>query len=495
MKFSKKIISFLIVACSIFSLSACVKEEAPPAYVDGGVVSVTGGQISGLSNADGSVAIYKGVPYAAAPVGDLRWKAPQDVEEWEGVKDCSLWGANAIQGEATTFSYWTKEFVQDVNPAHYQNGVVYSEDCLSLNIWSSTQVTKGKPVLVYIHGGGYNSGGAACPVYDGENIAKQDVVFVSIQYRVGVFGFLATEALQAEQQNSGAGNYGILDQIKALEWVQENIETFGGDPSNVTIMGQSAGAGSVNALLASPLAKNLFISAVSASHNSINRDWQTVEQRISSAPNALKTKTVEQLRAMDVNEVKNFSISNNGPVIDNYVLTNTYLKSILNKEVMDVNLMTGMVAQDNLISSVFTNANVTVIDSLMTLQNNIVTARLNAEYQSEAFVYLFNRNVPQDDLKTPDAYGAKHSYELAYFFGNFVDNRPWSEVDYQLSKDMMGYLVNFCKSGNPNGENLTDWQASVGDYSYMSFDDQCSIKSVAQEKYTAVNSHYNLNLG
>ncbi|MBE7088442.1 MAG: carboxylesterase family protein [Clostridiales bacterium] len=495
MKLSKKVISFLIVACSLFSLSACVKPEETPAYVDGGVVTVSGGQISGLANSDGSVAIYKGVPYAAAPVGDLRWKAPQEVEEWEGVKDCSLWGANAIQGEATTFSYWTKEFVQDVNPANYQNGVVYSEDCLSLNIWSSTQVTKDKPVLVYIHGGGYNSGGAACPVYDGENIAKQGVVFVSIQYRVGVFGFLATEALQSEQENSGAGNYGILDQIKALEWVQDNIKTFGGDPTNVTIMGQSAGAGSVNALLASPLAKDLFISAVSASHNSINRDWQTVEQRISSAPTALKTKTVEQLREMDVNEVKNYSISNNGPVIDDYVLTNTYLQSILNKEVMDINLMTGMVAQDNLISSVYTNASVTVIDSLMTLQNNIITARLNADYQSEAFVYLFNRNVPQDDLKTPDAYGAKHSYELAYFFGNFVDNRPWSEVDYQLSKDMMGYLVNFCISGNPNGENLTDWQASVADYSYMSFADECSIKSVSQEKYTAVNSYYNLNLG
>ncbi|MBO5328275.1 MAG: carboxylesterase family protein [Clostridia bacterium] len=489
-----KILSFISVVALICSLVACGGKDEKPAYVSGGTVSVSGGQISGTTSEDGSVAIYKGVPYAAAPVGDLRWKAPQDVVAWEGVKDCSLWGANAVQGDATTFSYWTKEFIQDVNPAHYQNGVVYSEDCLILNIWSSSAVTENKPVLVFIHGGGYNTGGASCPVYDGVNIAKQNVVFVSIQYRVGVFGYLATEALKNEKENSGTGNYGLLDQIKALSWVQENISTFGGDPSNVTVMGQSAGAGSVNALLSSPLAKGLFANAVSASHNSINRNWPTVQERISSVPAALKNKTVEELRAMDVNTVKGYSISNNGPVIDEYVLTDTYLNCIKSGELADVNLMTGMVAEDNLISSVYTSATVKVVDSLMTLQNNIVTAKNNANYESETYVYLFNRNVPQDDIKTPDAYGPKHSYELGYFFGNFIENRSWQDEDYSLSKIMMEYLVSFCNSGTPTSSSNLQWEASVGDYSYMCFDKTCSITYVEEAKYKAVNNYYKLNL-
>lgn len=494
-KLSAKLISILLAVGTLFSLPACNEPDDPsPAYVTGGEVRVSGGVITGTTNTDGDVAVYKGIPYAAAPVGELRWKAPQDVIPWDGVKDCSLWGANAIQGDATTFSYWTEEFIQDVDLSHYQNGIVYSEDCLSLNIWSSTSVTENKPVLVYIHGGGYNSGGASCPVYDGENIAKNDVVFVSIQYRVGVLGYLATSTL-AQEENGGAGNYGLLDQIKALEWVQENITSFGGNPNNVTVMGQSAGAGSVNALLASPLAIGTFSAAVSASHNSIHESWSTLQQRINAAPTQLKTKSAEELRSLDVNSLKSYSISDNGPVIDGYVLNETYLKSIVNQNLIDVPLMSGMVAEDNLIYSVYANSSVSVVNSMMTLQNNIVTAKNNAGYYSNSYIYLFNRNVPQDDLKTPSAYGAKHSYELAYFFGNFVDNRAWTDVDYALSKSMMGYLINFCRNGAPNGEDLTTWNASVGDYTYMCFDEACSEQSIPEKQYTAVNNYYNLNLG
>lgn len=493
-KITNALFCFILLTSFILLPSCNPSSEEPPAYTSGGTVSVSGGKISGTTNSDGKVAIYKGIPYAAAPVGNLRWKAPQDVEDWEGVKDCSLWGANAIQGDATTFSYWTKEFIQDTNPAHYQNGVVYSEDCLSLNVWSSTAVTENKPVLVYIHGGGYNSGGASCPVYDGENIAKQDVVFVSIQYRVGVLGYLATDALKNESKNSGAGNYGLLDQIKALEWVQENVTVFGGDPNNVTVMGQSAGAGSVNALLASPLANGLFSGAVSASHNSINSDWPTVEQRINSAPSALKSKSAEDLRAMDANALKSYSISNNGPVIDGYILQDTYRNCILNKTLADLPLISGMVAEDNLIYSVYTSSYVSAADCLMTLQNNIVTARKNSGYTNDAYLYLFNRNVPQDSIKTADAYGAKHSYELGYFFGNFADNRAWTNADYALSETMMEFLIKFCYNGDPYIEDIV-WKASDGNYSYMELNETCSVKSISKSKYTAVNDYYKLNLG
>ncbi len=486
-------LAFSATSCDFINSFLNNPQETPPAYVTGGELEVSGGKIKGKMNSDEDVAIYKGIPYAAAPVGELRFKAPQDAS-WEGVKDCSLWGANAMQGNATTFSYWTKEFIQDTDPSHYQNGIVYSEDCLSLNIWSSTGVTKKKPVLFYIHGGGYNSGGASCPVYDGEAIAQEDVVFVSVQYRVGVFGFLATQALTEESGNSGAGNYGLLDQIKALEWVKENIAAFGGDPENVIIMGQSAGAGSVNALLGSPLAEGLFSAAVSASHNSIHRDWPTQQARISSAPSALKSKTVEELRAMDVNTLKSYSISNNGPVVDSYVLKETYLEGIRNHTVADVPLMSGMVAEDHLIHSVYTSG-VTVIESLMTLQNNIVVARNNAGYESAAFLYLFNRNVPQDSLNTATAFGPKHSYELAYFFQNFVDNRPWTEEDRELADIMTGYLVSFCYNYDPNDGAYPAWEIGAGDYTYMELNTTCQMKSIAVNKYTAINAHYNLNLG
>ncbi len=493
MKKLQKTAAFLLILSALACFPACKEEETPPAYLTGGEIAVSGGLITGTMNEEGDVAVYKGVPYAAAPVGELRFQAPQDAA-WEGVKDCSLWGANAMQGNATTFDYWTEEFIQDTDPSHYQNGTVYSEDCLTLNIWSSTSVTKDKPVLFYIHGGGYNSGGASCPVYDGEAIAKRDVVFVSVQYRVGVFGYLATEALVAEGEESGAGNYGLLDQIKALEWVQENIARFGGDKNNVTIMGQSAGAGSVNALLVSPLAQNLFSAAISASHNSIDRDWPTLSQRMNSAPAALKSKTAAQLREMDVNTLKSYSISNNGPVMDNYVLHDSFREAILNGTMADVPLMSGMVSEDHLIHGVYTSGKVSVVDSLMTLQNNIVTAKIKNGYFSDTYVYLFNRNVPQDTKKTANAYGAKHSYDLAYFFGNFAESRPWTDTDYTLGDIMTGYLVNFCKYQDPNGESLPSWGTSLGDYSYMRLDEACSIEQVPEANYTAINNHYKLKL-
>lgn len=485
-----KFLIILLAVSLMIPMYSC--SDKTPKYVTAENVEVSGGKISGQLNEDGSVAIFKGIPYASAPVGDLRFKAPIDVEDWDGVLDCTLWGANAIQGNATTFSYWTEEFIQDVNPARYRNGIVYSEDCLFLNIWSSTKVYENKPVLVFIHGGGYNTGGTSCPVYDGEALAKKDIVFVSIQYRVGVLGYLATDALKEE--NDGAGNFGLLDQIKALEWVQKNISSFGGDPDNVTIMGQSAGAGSVNAIMCSPLAEGLFASAVSLSHNSINRDFPTIDERIKASPSQLQSKTAIDLRIMSAESFKSYSISDNGPVVDGYALTGSYRESIINGNLADVPFISGMVAEDNLIYSVYRSGSVSVVDSLMTLQNNIVTAKNNANYISDTYIYLFNRNVPQDNLKTADAYGAKHSYDLAYFLGNFTKNRDFTEVDFNLGNSMQSYLVNFCKTGNPNGEGLYTWENSKADYSYLVLDDDISVSAVPEEDYKKVNSYYKLKL-
>jgi para-nitrobenzyl esterase len=206
----------------------------------------------------GIVNIFKGIPYAAPPVGELRWNAPQPVQNWKGVRQCTEFSPSPMQTKPVPFRMWTKEFISPPEPL--------SEDCLYLNIWSPASTSAIKlPVFVWIYGGGFVSGSAACAVYDGEEYAKKGVIFVSINYRVGVFGFLAHPELTRESGTGSSGNYGILDQIASLNWIKRNISAFGGDPENVTIAGQSAGAMSVTVLLASPKAANLFQRAIAES--------------------------------------------------------------------------------------------------------------------------------------------------------------------------------------------------------------------------------------
>nr|HRC89949.1 carboxylesterase family protein [Bacteroidales bacterium] len=233
-------ISFLLITILLLSCSCGEKKIS-------GQVKVENGIIQGIVADD--LIIFKGVPFAEPPVGDLRWKAPQLVKNWEGIK------------QATQFA-----------PAPMQVGNPVpgkSEDCLYLNIWTPAKSTKEKlPVMVWIYGGGFSFGSTSDPVHNGEHLARKGVVVVSIAYRVGQLGFLAHPELSAENPNRVSGNYGLLDQIAGLQWVQRNISAFGGDPANVTIFGESAGAISVSMLCASPLAKGLFRRAISQSGGS-----------------------------------------------------------------------------------------------------------------------------------------------------------------------------------------------------------------------------------
>jgi len=222
---------------------------APPALAAGDArsVRVDGGAVSGAI-ADG-VLSFKGVPFAAAPVGDLRWRPPQPVRPWAGVKDATAYGHDCMQ----------KPFPSDAAPL----GTEPSEDCLVLNVWRPAQASGGKlPVMVWIYGGGFVNGGSSPAVYDGSRFARRGVVFVSFNYRLGRFGFFAHPALSKESPKGLLGNYGYMDQIAALKWVQRNIAAFGGDPGNVTVFGESAGGGSVHMLLTSPLAQGLFHKAI-----------------------------------------------------------------------------------------------------------------------------------------------------------------------------------------------------------------------------------------
>lgn len=487
-----------LAALCMFCFVGCgsCAEEKEPQYASSLSVTVEGGIVRGKASEDGKTAIFKGIPYAAPPTGELRWKAPRPVKAWEGELDCTLWGANALQGDATVFSYWTEEFVQDTDPTHYRDGIVYSEDCLTLNVWSSYAVTKDKPVLVFIHGGGYNSGGAPCEIYDGENLALEDVVFVSIQYRVGALGYLATEALISEEENSGAGNYGLLDQIAALKWVQNNIGEFGGDPSNVTVFGQSAGSGSVNALIASPLAKGLFKRAVAASHNAIYRDWKTVKEKCAQLNLTYNGKSyaamsAEELRAIPSSELKGKTVSPAGPCIDGYVLTDTYKNTVLKGKANDAELMIGNVARDDLISSVYTDSSVTAVDSMLALLNAASRARIAGGCEQNTYLYMFEHDVPRSTSGSDDPFGAKHSYELAYFFGNFstASGRQWRQVDRDLSAAMMSYLVGFCKNGNPAAD-VGQWTNNIGGYNYMRFAGGAEEKEMDETKTAKVNEHY-----
>ena len=212
-------------------------------------VTVSTGKLQGTANADGTVRMFKGVPFAAPPVGDLRWKAPQPAIKWDGVRAADKFGSACLQTDVFGDIYF-----RDAQP---------SEDCLNLDIWIPAKAASSKlPVLVWFYGGGFVAGSASEPRYDGETLAKKGIIVVNPNYRLGSFGFFAHPELTKESPNHASGNYGLLDQVAALEWVVKNIAAFGGDPKNITIAGESAGSFSVSALMASPLSKDLFQKAM-----------------------------------------------------------------------------------------------------------------------------------------------------------------------------------------------------------------------------------------
>jgi para-nitrobenzyl esterase len=244
-------------------LGTCVLGDFMTASTD--VVAIEGGQISGV--VDRGVRVFKGLPYAAAPVGELRWKPPQPVRPWPGVRDASRYGAECPQTQYAAGSVY-------IRPLQPQ-----SEDCLFLNVWTTAAAGESRPVFVWIHGGALSKGSGISDTRDGVPLAKKGIVLVSINYRLGPLGYLAHPELSAESPHTSSGNYGVLDQIAALHWVQNNITAFGGDPRRVTIGGESAGSWSVNTLVASPMAKGLFIRAIGQSGGRFSRTPHLTEDR------------------------------------------------------------------------------------------------------------------------------------------------------------------------------------------------------------------------
>ncbi len=321
-----KIFFLILLANFVFNIHLAVSQTP--------TVRTKYGLISGIKKSN--LLIFKGIPFAAPPIGDLRWKAPENPKPWNGIKKCDKFSASPIQNKPQPFYCWTEEFIAPPEPL--------SEDCLYLNVWTAAQKDKRKlPVFVWIYGGGFNSGSAACKIYDGESYAKNGVLFVSINYRVGPFGFMSHPELSAEQNNA-SGNYGIMDQIQALKWIKENIAYFGGDPKNITIAGQSAGSMSVNSLIASPLAKGLFHKAITQSggilNNRLTNDLQQSEKLGSELQDSLNVESLSEMRKLSAQEIQNMSNKLKSGrfslTLDNYVLPvdiNSHFKNGLQNHV------------------------------------------------------------------------------------------------------------------------------------------------------------------
>lgn len=453
--------------------------------IDVNKVLTEAGYISGKYNNGRTVKIFMGVPFAAPPVNSLRWKPPQPVSEWDGVRDCTTPPPSAMQSKPAPFMMWSKEFMAPEEPL--------SEDCLYLNIWTTASKTKEKlPVIVWIHGGAFTGGSGIVPLYNGEEMAKKGVVFITINYRLGVFGFLVHPELSAESPLKTSGNYGILDQIAALKWIKNNIAAFGGDPGNVTIAGQSAGSFSVNALMISPLAKGLFHRAIGQSGGMFSRGIGIVFDL--KAAEAAGTKYAEQLKAASINELRTKSAEDLmktqgrwGLVTDNIVIPSAD-KTFAEGKQNDVPLISGWNSDDGVSMGPAPNAETFRANALknygekadeflklfpagtdeeVKTSQKLVTqlsfgwmnyhwAGIQSETgKNKAYLYFFTRVPPGE----PN-YGAFHSAEFGYALKTLkLWNRPFTQTDYDLSEKMSSYWVNFAKTGDPNGKDLPYWPA------------------------------------
>ncbi|NBO58920.1 MAG: carboxylesterase/lipase family protein [Chitinophagia bacterium] len=429
------------------------------------------GKVSGMLTPDEKIKVFKGIPFASPPVGDLRWKRPMPPTPWKDVKVCTTFSASPMQPKPAPFFVWSEEYLIPTEPI--------SEDCLYLNVWTSNQENKKKkPVLVWIYGGGFSSGGSACPIYDGEAFAREDIVFVSINYRVGIFGFYAHHEIDKNNDGLGSGNFGILDQIEALKWVKKNIANFGGDPENVTIAGQSAGSMSVNCLVATPLAKGLFNKAIAESGANFTRGNTSKDQAVEASDKyalLFGKSTLEEMRKIPAEELLKKTSGIRGIYVDGIVLPEHVLDIFLNKNENKVTLLTGW-NQDEGISmgkpkdaASFTNemkvqykANAEKLlnfypgrsdqeaaasqknlarDMTFGMQN-FAWSNIAVENGSKVFVYRFKKLVPED--KEGSKYSAFHTGEVPYAYNNlkFV-NRPFTNADHALAKTMSQYWINF----------------------------------------------------
>ncbi len=423
------------------------------------------GKISGLNR--GWYEEYRGIPYAKPPVGELRWKAPQRPKPFNGVYEAVDFHSKCMQGEGSV-PPWDRDFYDD--PVFNRPA---DEDCLYLHIWAPKDA-KDCPVALWIHGGAFLHGWAFEKEFDGVEFCRRGVIFVSVEYRCNVFGFLAHPWLTEEAGTSG--NYGMLDQIAALDWVHENIASFGGDPGNITIFGQSAGAMSVQTLISSPLTENKIAKAIMQSGgsygNGLHRDIPLSEQESYGKvfSQVLDVNSLEEMRSKSSKEIydamgpftekvmpmaKGLFLT---PTLDGKLLTDGYYELMGSGWIKDIPYMLGSTKNDIMTPE---NMNDPMDDPLYRGCVSF-SHKLEELGRTPAYVYYFTRDLPGDDK------GAWHSSELWYMMGTLTRCwRPWTPEDYALSARMLDYWCGFMKSGDPNGDGLDKWEPCKKDGSFV----------------------------
>jgi len=491
--------------------------QADPVNIDSGAVS---GKV--LSS---GVKAYFGIPYAAPPLGDLRWREPQKVEAWKGTYHADRLGPECIQ------------VLRRHNLNHYFGEEATSENCLYLNIWATPDAKPGAklPVVVWIYGGGFTLGSSGMAIYDGENVAKKGTVFVSFNYRVGILGNLAHPELTAESPHHASGNYGLMDQVAALQWVKRNIAQFGGDPDNVTITGQSAGAMSVSALEASPLAKGLFHRGFAMSLSMFDNRFKfpalpQAEKIGLEVQSALGASSLAEMRLIQADKIlaiqKDCQLGCAGsisvtPDIDGHVLPDTVPNIFAAGKQNDVATVAGFTrdeSSNDLRTAGTLEAYVAAARKLYGDQADRFLALYPATTDDDAkamgllaareglvetgtrnwaiaqvttgkapfYMYMFSRVHPfapgVEFFDSPQKIGAYHTSDVPYWFGTqdafnkFRTTRVWTEFDRALSERMMDTLVAFARTGNP-GTPATPWPQWKQDaQTYVEFGDDSGVR-------------------
>jgi para-nitrobenzyl esterase len=484
-------------------------------------VKIANGTVEGVTEKSGVVS-FKGIPFAQPPIGELRWKEPQPVNNWTGVRKCDAFGYNAMQ----------KKVFGDMG----FRSAGMSEDCLYLNVWLPAKVAKEKlPVLVYFYGGGFVAGDGSEARYDGESMAKRGIVALTVNYRLGVFGFMSHPELTKESKHHASGNYGLLDQHAALEWVKQNIAAFGGDPNRITIAGESAGSIAVSAQMASPLSRDLINGAIGESGAMIKPTLPAIpladgEQNGVKFGEKIGATTLEALRALPADKLLE-DASKQGtppmsPTVDGYFLTKSPAEVFAAGEQSKVPLLAGWnnaeipyqavmygkaATPENYASQVKMfygdkadevlklypgNTEAEVIKSATELASDRFIsystwkwAELHAATSGKpVYRYLFSKPRPamkaqmgnakaglaggiiKDDGSKPAApkapepmVGAAHASEIEFAMGNLATNLTygWTPEDYKVSETMETYFANFIKTGNPNGAGVPKWTANI----------------------------------
>lgn len=502
--------SFIGAALVAFGTVSCVAPQATEEEIH-----TEGGPLSGTQQ--DNIRVYKGIPYAAAPTGDRRWRAPGPPPSWGGVKRAEEFGPACAQQPMPFKIPGMKE-----EPT--------SEDCLFLNIWTPAEnADAGLPVMVWIHGGAFRNGSGSTPFFDGGKLAKRGVVLVTINYRLGVFGFLAHPELTAESETGASGNYALMDQIAALKWVKSNIAAFGGDPDNVTIFGESAGGGSVMLLTVSPQARGFFHAAISESGAALSPTapgGESLENppTLKAAEDAGRAfaeragaASLAELRAMPVEQIlATDSKFASWPIADGAVVPGDVTAIYRAGKQADVPLLLGwnsdegaMFARAETVGAfeaavrsrfadraedilplypVDSDADAKAADAALFADVTFawpawsMAAAQQDAGSASAYVYYFN-HVPRRPPGLPfKSDGALHGDEIAYVFGNFMPMMPLRKEDRAMHDLMASYWVNFAKTHDPNGAGLPEWPAyEAGADTVMHFHAGASVGGVPGE--------------